>query len=706
MSTKTSIHNNCLALLWIVVLIFSLFGVTPLKVGASTDVPVYTDALAPGWTDWSWDTERSFNHHTTVRGTASISVTVTTGWGGLSLRTSSVITTSDFNAVTFWVRGDSSGPSLQFYVQATDYGAASNTLEFTAPANAWKQITATMAALGNPATLARLNFQDTSGADGYTVYIDDIRIVANPILTTTADVHIQAGGTITPIAARLLGSNIAAWNGQSTYENERFRARTASSGLSVLRMPGGSYSNNYGWLSCEMRHNQPGALPCGDQWESWVARPTDFINFLRAVNIEGMWVASITGTVQEAEAAVAFFNSAITDTTTIGTDIHATNWYTAGHWARLRADHGNPLPIGIKLWGIGNEVYGSKPATGGAVCQSWGWEDMWTCDGTEYVTGKGSGANRHAGFNEFRTAMQSIDPSIQVGAIGVPVQSSWTGWGNKVIAAAGQKMDFYDIHQYAYDNPPATAAMALEDPETTWAEIKADIAAASAANAGGRNIPIGVSEFNIFSSWNYDTGAWMTQATAGLFVADSIGQMMNNSYALANQWLLSGNTQSNGTDYGLINAENVTMTRSPQYFAYPLWARFGNSMLPLTSTLNAATQLSLYAGRAKDLVYSVMAINKTGVLITASIDFTGAPSFASAVADVVQATALSDTTVMFNGVSENALADDLSNAPSQVVTITPGTTHVTTAFAPYSMTLLRITPQIAARTFLPLVRKT
>jgi hypothetical protein len=90
--------------------------------------------------------------------------------------------------------------------------------------------------------------------------------------------------------------------------NPTFRARTKASGLRLLRLPGGSWSNTYGWLSCELGADQPGAQPCDENWETWAAKPSDFIAFLKATEVEGLWVVDPNSMAKEAAALVAFFN--------------------------------------------------------------------------------------------------------------------------------------------------------------------------------------------------------------------------------------------------------------------------------------------------------------------------------------------------------------------------------------------------------------
>ena len=59
-------------------------------VRAAADLLVYTDALASGWQDWSWDTTVNLSNAAPVySGTASIAATYTSAWGGLYLHANS-----------------------------------------------------------------------------------------------------------------------------------------------------------------------------------------------------------------------------------------------------------------------------------------------------------------------------------------------------------------------------------------------------------------------------------------------------------------------------------------------------------------------------------------------------------------------------------------------------------------------------------------
>lgn len=484
-----------------------------------------------------------------------------------------------------------------------------------------------------------------------------------------------------PINPYLLGTNIPAWLGNDRLSNAQFQSRTIGAGVSFIRLPGGSWSNYYDWLACE--RGGVGIDETAECYWPWAARPTDFINYLRDTGLEGMYTINMNSTAKEAAALVAFFNGSVDDETVIGLDVRGRDWGKVSDWAQLRSDNGNPEPLGLRYFEIGNEIYGGKEGLG-TDC-SFGWEDVWTCDGTEYVNGIGEGSERKEGFLEFLEAMKAVDPSIWVGAVGIPYQSEWSNWGNEVIAAAGQVMDFYIIHHYGFFEPPTNFAEALAEPAFTWPAVMADVQAAFDQYAGGRNVPVAITEYNLFSVQEQDNSQLMTRLVNALYTADTVGQMMTNGVQMAAQWNLANGQAGNGTDYGLIQAD--TYDPYPQYYAYALWSRFGGEMLPALNPFPADTTLAVYAGRIDEQTISILAINKTGESLETAVQLENSPAITSGIADVLTGDSLDAQTITFNG--QATPAADFSDAPSTPLNLTGNTFSYT--FAPYSVTLLRLT---------------
>lgn len=694
----------------------------------TSDWRIYDDALDSSFQSWSFDVDVNLAATSpTYGGSArSIAVTYRSGnWGALWLvRPGGDIDLSGYTAVRFAIHGGTVG-GQSIRIQAgpgTHYPAANEVhlndyLPGGPVAGAWHVVTIPLSALNlTGGSLGSIAFQSSVNTGQPTFYIDDLRLVAGeappPPPGITATIRIHSGAVTTPVNPYLLGSNLPAWLGPGRLANEVFRARTRASGIRLLRLPGGSWSNAYGWLSCEMGADQPGAYPC--YW-TWAARPTDFINFLRATGTEGLWVVNPNTTSKEAAALVAFFNGRVDDNRPIGVDIRGTDWYTVGRWAQLRAAHGNPEPVGIQLWEFGNEVYGGKPQTGGALCQSWGWEDVWTCDGTEYVLGKGEGATRHEGYLEFRAAMRAVDPTILVGAVGFeepgdPNNPGWwnyNNWGIKVISAAGPSLDFYSVHPYPYFQPPANNAAGyaaiLAKPQQQWREMRAKLDAAFDVFANGRRAPVAATEYNLVAVQDQDNAQLMTRAVNALFLADSIGQAIQHGYATFNQWDLANGRAANGTEYGLMHEDN-NFYRAPQYYAFPLWARFGSVMLPVTTTLDPVTQASVYAGRVDSATLSVLAVNKTAAPVTATISAEQGP-IAGGLVYEVRAASPAAQGVTYNGA--NTPSDDLSEPPTMVSGVDG---QLTLVLSPWSITLVHLRlagppPAWPNRIYLPIVQR-
>lgn len=501
-------------------------------------------------------------------------------------------------------------------------------------------------------------------------------ISANEPQEQLATITVNAAGPTTTIDSRLFGTNVPAWIIPYTLNDPTFQAQTIASGITVVRLPGGSWSNYYNWMECETTSICP--------WDWGVARPTDFINFMKDVGVQGMYTVNQNNTSKEAAALVAFFNGSVNDNTVIGVDVRGVNWGKVSDWAQLRSDNGNPQPMNIKLWEVGNEIYGGTPDSG-TDCVPWGWEQVWTCDGTEYVNGIGSGVNRKEGYLEFRNAMRAVDPTILVGAVGVEEQSGWSNWGNEVIAAAGNVMDFYVIHHYGYGAPASSMAEALALPQSTWSAMMADVEAAFDTHAGGRRVPVAITEHNMFAFEGLDSGDWMSRAVNALYVADSLGQMMENGFDMANQWDIAHGLEPDNAAYGMMKG-NAPYPRSPQYYAFPLWSRFGNWFLPVSSSLPADTTLSVYAGKVGSGTYSLLAINKTGNPVSADITWNGVQAFTNGTVDVMQAPSLNATSVTYNGQSNPS--PNLANVPSLPLANLGNPLNYT--FPPYSITLIRV----------------
>ncbi len=143
---------------------------------AQTDFPIYEEALAPGWQNWSWatvDTASPANAHT---GAVSIAVTPA-AWSALYLRSADApLNTNGYLNFTFWVHGGvTGGQTLQVVAVLNDVPQPGVRVA-TPAAGAWQRISVPLAALGAEGRTDVSGFwiQQGSGVDDPTFYVDDV----------------------------------------------------------------------------------------------------------------------------------------------------------------------------------------------------------------------------------------------------------------------------------------------------------------------------------------------------------------------------------------------------------------------------------------------------------------------------------------------------------------------------------------------------
>ena len=176
-----------------------------------------------------------------------------------------------------------------------------------------------------------------------------------------------------------------------------------------IRWPGGNVAQDYHWMW--------GIGPRDERvtWTnlSWKNEPEpsdfgtdEFIAFARAAGAEPSITVNVEGrgaTVEEAAAWVEYCNGP------------ATSKYGA-----MRAANGHPAPFGVKLWEVGNEIWG------------------------DWVRGHSDADTYARNLNRYVKAMRAVDPSIKLIAVG----DNNMQWNRTVLQAAGEHIDYLAIHHY------------------------------------------------------------------------------------------------------------------------------------------------------------------------------------------------------------------------------------------------------------------
>lgn len=147
---------------------------------------IYTDGLASGWQDWSWEANHTFDAtDQAFSGPQSIAVTLGP-WGALSLW-HPAFGSAQYHWLEFYVRGSSSSqPNLSIFFDAKDstklvhvpVNDCRHIAGGTIDAGVWKRVLIPLSYLNAPAlSLVRLNIQDKSGQGSTLFWIDDLRLV-------------------------------------------------------------------------------------------------------------------------------------------------------------------------------------------------------------------------------------------------------------------------------------------------------------------------------------------------------------------------------------------------------------------------------------------------------------------------------------------------------------------------------------------------
>jgi hypothetical protein len=485
--------------------------------------------------------------------------------------------------------------------------------------------------------------------------------------------------------------NAAQWD--SAFDTPQTITELTSMGTRALRFPGGSDSDDYHWVYNRQDYNP---------W-TWATSLANFIHVITNMNGQAMTTLNYgTGFTNEAAAWVAYVNALTNNTKVLGVDATGTNWHTAGHWAALRAaaplgtDDGENFlrisrtaPLGFKYWEIGNEVYGAS----------------WETDSNSVPHDPYTYALR---ARDYISLMKAVDPTIKIGVVVTPGEDSFVnntshpvlnsregiyhnGWTPVLLAtltSLGVTPDFLIYHRYPQDAGGETDLGLLQS-TTGWASDAANLRQQITDYVGsnGTNIELLCTEHNSVSS---NPGKQSTSLVNGLFMADSVAQLMQTEFNGLFWWNLRNGGDSYGGnissslygwrlygDYGVLEGTDIY----PPYYTAKLMQDF---VQPGDTVITAASDYSLlstYAVRRLDGSLTILTINKspsntaTGQVVVAG--FTPAPG----------------GTVYSYGIPQDNAAQTSIGSPDVSQTNFSGAgTNFNYAFPPYSATVLMLSP--------------
>jgi hypothetical protein len=563
--------------------VFAALFAFALRATAQSPMLLYGDALANGWQNWSWGTVNFANTNPVQSQTRSI---------GASLKYDEAVSfwhatmdTTAYESLSFWIHGGAGGGQRLQVVGLLGTTAQPGRSIGPLAANTWTNIVIPLSQLGvaNKTNFNRLWLQLARNGTTNSFYLDTVNLLPKPA-PSPIHISVNATQTVRSVDSHWFGANTAIWDGD--FDTPTTSSLVKEMGLTILRFPGGSASDDYHWQS-----NKSGT----NTWQ-WT---TSFSKFAHIATNVGAQVI-------------------ITANYGSGTPAEAAGWVRQANVINK---------FGFKYWEIGNENYGT-----------------WENDTNALKNHAYTYATR---AKDYFQQMKAVDPTIKIGVVAAPGENSYqngytdhptvnprTGTTNygwtpillKTLKNLGVTPDFVVHHHYPQwtdaNNPVGSNSDDLLLQGTAiWREQAADLRQqiTDYFGAGGANIELVVTENNS------DAGAQGRQSTSlvnGLYYADSLGQLAQTEFNAFVWWDLRNGTDTTGNfdpllygwrtygDLGMINGLN---TKHPTFYTAKLMQYFARGGDTVLSASTDYPLLSAYASRRASGALSVLVVNKDRV---------------------------------------------------------------------------------------------
>ncbi len=366
-----------------------------------------------------------------------------------------------------------------------------------------------------------------------TVYTLTVTPTLGNAITQTATVFIQStvsvneSSTGPAISNQLLGMNMAVWydftnSGSYTASSSPILTAFQNAGITALRWPGGSTSDDYHWNSTNTSNPANGVAPtpsiCGSSYQD---PNTNYLNFINGLEFPSPAFSNLP----------SGFDVALTaDYGTSPNCIGAGEPSEAADWVQYAYANGGT----VSHVTVGNEEYGH-----------------WETDNHTVKNDPTTYAAAVAGTSGYYALIKAASSSTLVGVDvdgGAPAADDVTaGWDPIVLA--GAPYDFVEYHFYPQGaggesdtNLVHSAAQELTAGINT---IKSEL-----TTAGKPDTPIYVGEMGSVSS---NPGKQTWSITQGLYAGQLLGEMMNDGVSRATWWIGFGNCNGTGSPSGSAN---------------------------------------------------------------------------------------------------------------------------------------------------------
>jgi alpha-N-arabinofuranosidase len=626
---------------------------SPHRAGAAGgDLIIYSDdSLLNGWQNWSWNTAADLSSTAYVHtGSRSIKVTYTAPWAGFRLN-HDPFCDSSYTQLNFWINGGTQGGrpisvrGLNKNVEQSAVALDSYIEGGAIAAATWRKVSIPLADLGVANTCDMTGFwlQEAGGSAQAPFYVDDIALLGSPP-PAIVNLSVNVNQVVRVVDDRLFGVNTAIWDG--TLNTSETIALLQAIDNKILRFPGGSAADAYHWQT---------NTSDGNNWQ-WVSNFDAFANVARSTGAQAFITVNYgSGTPQEAAAWVRYAN--------------VTKNY------------------GFKYWEIGNENYGS-------------WEND--------LQARPHDPFRYAQrTKDYMDQMKAIDPTVKVGVVLIEGEDSYAnytdhpatnprtgvahdGWTPVLLATLKSLNivpDFVIYHRYEQEPGNEGDAFLLQAAKG-WKSVAVGLRQQLTDYLGATSgkVELVATEDN---SVSHNPGKQTTSLVNGLYLADSLGTIMQTEFNALAWWDLRNSQEATNNNSGLLygwrqygdyGIMSVTNEPYPPYYALAVMAGFARGGDQIVAATSDYDLLSVYAAKRANGKVSLLVINKSpSTRQTASIQLTGFTPQANA-------------TVLSYGIPQDEAARTGAGNPNpESAAFSGAATLFTTAFAPYSVTVISLT---------------
>lgn len=186
------------------------------------------------------------------------------------------------------------------------------------------------------------------------------------------------------------------WNPKFKKPEKEVVELARNAGISVVRFPGGGYSDYYNWKNA-----------VGKRTDKYLFGIDEFLETCKQIDAEVIFTVNyLTGNEMDAADLIEYLNY----------PDNGSNPNGGIDWAKVRSENGHPEPYNVKYFEIGNEVHDRVSSTSYAH-----------------------------GYLKFYNKMKEVDPTIKIG----PVLHFLNYWNISTMDIIKNKIDFGSLHTYS-----------------------------------------------------------------------------------------------------------------------------------------------------------------------------------------------------------------------------------------------------------------